>query len=199
MEPKPGKEDIATPKDYHHCVDLTQHDYVIVVNGVKHSLPNIKELSSFIKSNKKLIIKQKISIVSGSETSYEKIVNVLDLFTELGINNYKLVTADGKFPSTSPIIIQSSKPFPKDIDLNDSTVMIISVSTDSLTVSLLSKSFPQSGLPALDKFLSDNKKNTDPDKIVIAGQGNSHYDQIEQIISLLKKYGYYKYHLIAKD
>ena len=125
--PKPTRDDIAMPKDYDHCIDLTGDNYIIVVNGQKYISSNMRELSSFVKANQSRIIRQKISVISDSATSYEKIVNTIDLLTEIKINNYKLVSVNGKLPRPSPIVVQGTKLFTKDIDLRDSTVLIISL------------------------------------------------------------------------
>jgi biopolymer transport protein ExbD len=199
LEPKVGKEDIASPQDYKHCIDLTQSGYIIVINKIKHQILDEQELRSFIKKARKEIVKQKISIISGSQTSYEKIIATLDLMTEQKIKEYKLVSVDGKLPQTSPIIVQSTKPFKKDIDLNDSTVLIILILDSSFETSLLKKKAVQSQISELDKFIVDNKNNIDPYKIVVTGAGNLPYKIVEPVTSLLAKHEYYNYHIIAKD
>ena len=199
LEPKISNEDIASLQDYKHCIDLTQSGYIIVINGVKHQKANEQELSSFIKKVRKDIIKQKMSIISGSQTSYEKIINTLDLMAEQKIKEYKLVSVDGKLSQTPSIIVQSTKPFKKDIDLTDSTVLIILILEGSFQTSLLKRIIIQTRISELDKFIVDNKNNIDPYKIVVTGAGNLPYKDIEPVTSLLAKHEYYNYHIIAKE
>src|SRR5689334_5755211 len=103
------------------------------------NIPTMQELSSFVRTNRASKIKQKISIISDSATDYQKILNAIDMMTETKINNYKLVFADGTLPTSPPIVVQSTRPFTKDIDPNDSTVLIIAISGDSFATSLLNK------------------------------------------------------------
>ena len=199
LEPKISKEDIASPQDYNHCIDLTQSGYIVVISGVKHQKANEQELSIFIKKARKDIIKTKMSIISDSQTSYEKIITTLDLMTEHKIMEYKLVSVAGKLPKTSPIIVQSTKPFKKDIDLTDSTVLIILIRDSSFETSLLKKKTVQAQISELDKFIVDNKNNIDPYKIVVTGVTNLPYKAVEPVTSLLTKREYYNYHIIVKE
>src|SRR5215475_11149282 len=112
------------PKDYEHCIDLTGDNYVVVVNGQKYVRSNMQEISSFVKANQSTIIKERISVISDSATSYEKIVTTIDLLTESKINDYKLVSVNGKLPRTSPIEVQGTRVFTRGIDLSDPTVLI---------------------------------------------------------------------------
>jgi len=197
--PKPSKEDIASPKDYKHCIDLTQRGYIIIIDGQKHVALNEQKLSSFLKVNRPNIIKQPISIISDSATSYEKIVNTLDLMTELRIDKYKLVSVNGKFPPDSPIVVPTTRSSIKDNDFDDSTVLIISISNDEYETSLLDKKVIQKKVSELETFLSNNKANINPDKIVVTGPDNVPYKILKPVLSLLNKYGYYHYRIITKD
>lgn len=199
LEPKISKEDVASPQDYKHCIDLTQSDYLIVINGAKYFKANKGELSAFIKNKRKDIIKQKISVISDSLTSYRKIVNILDIITEQKINNYKLVSVYGKLPQTPPIVVQSTKPFTKDIQLTDSTVLIISILDSTFETSLLNKIAIHREVSELDKFIVNNKKNIDPYKIVVMGAENLPYKVVKPVISLLTKYDYNNFHIIPKN
>lgn len=194
-----GKEDIASPQDYKHCIDLTQSGYIIMINETRYRRSNEQELVAFIKNNRKDINRQKISIISDSITSYEKIVNTLDIITEQKIKNYKLVSVDGKLPQTSPIIVQSTKPFTKDIDVTDSTVLVILILDNSFETSLLNKRTIHRQISELNKFIGNNKKNIDPYKIVVTGAGTLPYKVVEPVISLLTKHEYHNYHISSKN
>jgi biopolymer transport protein ExbD len=196
--PKPTREDIAMPKDYDHCIDLTGDDYIIVISRQKYVKLNIPELSSFVKANQSRIIKQKISVISDSATNYEKIINTIDLLTEAKINNYKLVSVNGKLPRTSPIVVQSGKPFTKDIDLSDSTVLIISIGSGLFGTSLLNNIQVQTALD-LDKFVANNKENINPNKIVIAASANLPFIALEPVLFVLNKHKYHHYQIVTKD
>ncbi len=198
LVPKLSKEDIATPADYKHCLDLTHNDYVVILSGIKYTLEE-RNLAQFVKSNKKEINKRKISIIASSETSYDKIINAIDIMESEKVRNYKLVWVDGKFPEPAPIIVQSNKPFKKDIDLSDSTVLVISYFQDSSKVSLLNKTIAFSQITELDTFIITNKSNINPDKIFVRAPANSKYHEIIPILDILAKYNYNNYHLKAID
>jgi hypothetical protein len=115
------------------------------------------------------------------------------------IGNYKVVSVDGRLPQSAPIIVQSTKPFTKDIDLNDSAVLIISILDNSFETSLLNKKTSYTKISELAKFIGDNKKNIDKYKIVVMGAPNLPYKVVEPVISLLMKHEYYDYHMIPKN
>jgi biopolymer transport protein ExbD len=186
------------PKDYDHCIDLTADNYMVVINGQKYVRLNILELSSFVKANQSSIIKQKISIISDSATNYEKIIATIDLLTEAKINNYKLVSVNGKLPRTSPIVVQSGKPFTRDIDLTDSTVLIISIGSGLFGTSLLNNIQVQTALD-LDNFVANNKENINPNKIVIAASANLPFIALQPVLFVLSKHKYHHYQIVTKD
>ena len=199
LKPKISKEDIALPQDYKHCIDLTKSGYIVVINGVKHQTSNEQELLSLVKKARKDIIKQKLSIISDSQTSYEKIITALDLMTDQKIGKYKLISVDGRLPQTSPIIVQRVKPFKKDVDLADSTVLVILVLDNSFEISFLNKRNVHTQISDLDKFIVANKRTIDPYKIVVTGFADLPYKAVEPVTSLLTKHGYCDYHIISKN
>lgn len=198
-EPKNGKESIVSSQDYKHCIDLTRSDYIVVINGTKYVKANEEELVAFIENKRTDIIKQKISIITDSVTSYEKIVNILDIINVQKINNYKLVSVDENLPRTSSVAVQGTKPFTKDIELTDSTVLIILILDNTFETFLLNKKAVHKQISALDKFIVDNKKNIDPYKIVVIGADSLPYKVVKPVISLLTKHEYYNYHIIPQS
>lgn len=98
-EPKSYKEEtIASPQDYNHCIDLTQNDYGVVINGTKYAKPNEEELAAFIKINRKDIIKQKLNIITDTLTAFKKTINILDILYVNKISNYKVVSVSINHP-----------------------------------------------------------------------------------------------------
>lgn len=199
LMPKPGKEDLATAKDYRHCIDLTKEGYTVILNGKKYFQPDEHTLTSFIKAKRKDVTKTILSIISDSKTSYEKIVNALDVMTQQKIENFKFLSADGQLPSVPPIIIPTTTPPVKDIDLNDSTVFIISVVADTMKVSLLNKTNTFTRIDDVEKFILNNKGKIDPMKVVVTAPGNAKYAEIAPVLELLSKYGYHDRRLVPKD
>ncbi len=197
--PKPDKEDIATKKDYEHCIDLTKEGYTVILNGKKYFQSNEQKLSSFIKANKLTISKNLISIISDSKTSYKKIVNAFDIMTQQKIKNYKFLSADGQLPSVPPIVVPTTKAPMREIDLKDSAVFIISVLADTMKVTFLNKTNTCASITDLENFILNNKNVIDPVKVVLTAPSNSKYEEIEPLLELLRKYNYYDYRLIATE
>lgn len=137
--PKLTKEDLATEKDFQHCIDLTKDGYNVVLSGKKYFQSNEQKLTSFINTKKPAITKTILSIISDSKTPYEKILTVIEMMAEYKIDNYKIVSTDGQFSPVTPVIVPTTKPAIRDIDLKDSTVFIISVLADTMKVSFLNK------------------------------------------------------------
>lgn len=194
--PKPGPEDVATPADYKHSIDLTKDFYVVTVSGRTYKKTSEHELSSFIKANRERITKQRISIICDSTTPAEKIVTTLDLLTELQIKSYKIVFVNGKFLSEEPIIVQ--QPFEKRNIVDDSTTLTILISKQGFETSLLNSKQKHQSISELETFMVSNKKNIDGDKIVVIGDGNLSYATVNPVFLLLKKYEYWHFKILTK-
>lgn len=199
LEPKTDKEEIASALDYRHSIDLTKDRYVITINGVKNQKANFQELSAFLKKNRKQIIKQKISIISGSQTSYEQIVAILDLLNDQHIKDYKLISSDGSIPATSPVIVQRTKPVKQKLDITDSTVLTILILESSFETSFLKKTTVHSQISELEKFIVSNRNHINPDKIVVNGASKLPYKAFRPVTSLLAKHGFLGYQITVKD
>jgi biopolymer transport protein ExbD len=195
LSPKPTPEDSATAQDYNHCIDLTDGQYLVTIKGVRYPNSNLKDLLFRMQKSKKEIGSQKLSIVTDGDR-YQEVVDVLDQLQILGIDKYKLVR--GGPIAEYPIVIQVPAQSEKIIDKNDPSVLNIWIQTDTLSVTLQNNS-GMGNIADIERFIMQNKKNIDPDKIFISATGNTTFPQFEAVINLLKKYKYEKYRLSVKE
>lgn len=195
-EPKPGKDNKASPGDYDHCIDITNGRYTVQLDKKSYTIANESELDSFIRKNRSKMIKMKVSIISDSKTKYSTVINILTLLNDRNISNYKLVSTDGKFTSSNPIAVQSESPFTRDIRLSDSTVFIISIIDSRFETSFLNEKISHTKISELDTYIATKLKNIDGRKIAITAPGNARYEIIEPVMGLLKKYNFLNYDLV---
>jgi hypothetical protein len=196
LMPKPAREDTATAKDYEHCLDITRTDYKAILNGKEYILGTKAELFTFLKERGIEVKARKVSIIWNAQTG-GKLWDMLEMLEQQGIVNYKVVLGGKEHPQPVPTVLQGIKPFLKNIDMNDSTVLIILSLDDSLRVSLLNKTNTFRKVMDLDLFLKENERRIDPNKIVVQAVKNAGYDEISPIVKMLTRHHYNGYFLKA--
>lgn len=85
--------DPVKPNDYLYSIDLTDTNYIVRINKQKVTL-TYEKASAFLKANEKKIKGNTLSIITSDKTSYQKVVDALDLMVINNIKKYKLVTKD---------------------------------------------------------------------------------------------------------
>lgn len=96
--PKPGKGDTASAQDYKHSIIVTPTGYTITMNGREYNLSDDEEFASFLKTNKKLVNKHKLTIIITPGVSYEQIITMLDIIKQQKVEKYKVISASQDLP-----------------------------------------------------------------------------------------------------
>ncbi|MCC6289516.1 MAG: hypothetical protein IT249_16675 [Chitinophagaceae bacterium] len=193
-----SKPDIASARDYNYCIDLTHSNYILIINGKKYVAVNEKALAKLIKNKKRTITNHPLSIIYDSVTTPGKMVTTLDILTAENIKRYKFASTDGKSAIRAQRI-KKENTFSKDINLSDSTILIITIKDTCLDISLLKNSLSCKKLDDVEAFISDNKKHIDPYKVVVIGSKDLVYKDVQPVISLLTKHEYFNFKLLPKD
>lgn len=95
MLPKATKKGFPSDADYKHSIELNKEWATLTLNGKTQRL-SYNLLSEAFKNNKELISGKIFSIITHFETSYQTVVDVLDLIAKNKIERYKLLTVPHK-------------------------------------------------------------------------------------------------------
>jgi hypothetical protein len=104
FDPKPaeGKEP-EHMNVFNNCLMLDSDSMAIVLNQQKHKLANFNEVKAFIKVNLEGISRQKFYIIYANGTSFESIINLLDIVKAAKIENFKVITLQSLFTLNEPM------------------------------------------------------------------------------------------------
>lgn len=196
--PKITKEDIASPQDLKHCIDLTHKNYLIIINSKRYVCSNEQKIVALLKKNRKEVVTKRLSIIYDSATSPERVVKVLDILTEQNIRSYKLAVTDEKSILAIRNLANENRQS-KSVDFSDSTFLIVSIENACLKASLLSNKMNCKKIEDLDSFIVAQKKCIDPYKVLIVAEKDLAYKDIRPVIDLLSKYEYHNFRMITKD
>jgi biopolymer transport protein ExbD len=190
MLPKATKEDFPSTDDYKHSIELNKEWAILTLNGKKQRL-SYDLISETFKSNKELIRSKVFSIITHHETSYQTVVDILDLLAKNKIERYKLLTT----PDT-PIRKQAPQIKPSD---TDSSFFRITLLEHGYGVNFLNQVTEFKDKTALDLFISKNKSKVDSAKVLIDGATDVKYDTFKPLLEVLKKHELYRFKMAAHD
>ncbi len=195
-DPKPGSPSPEDTLMFKNSLVLFRKGYTVIYNSTANTFTNLKALSSYLQKTSPLLKRRKVYILIDSNTKPDKIVSVLDLLQKHRIENYKLVNHQEYFkppPSNEyqvpPKAITVTRP-------DDSSYFSIKIHKDSLELTLLDKKQIVGNSAEVDKFISANKMQIDPTRIVFFADANTLYEKFKPILDVLRKHGYYKFKII---
>lgn len=97
--PQTNNEGTTGTDFYSRNIVLTQPDYSINFNEQVHKFSNLFRVAEFIKFNKEEIMQSKFYLIADSNTSFEKILSILDILKENKITDYRVITYNYKITS----------------------------------------------------------------------------------------------------
>jgi biopolymer transport protein ExbD len=170
---------------------IRENDKIYVCGGWK-------ELEDSLTRNAAHISKRKFYIWKDNNTSFQRIVSLIDLLKKVGIDNYKVLDFDKSFTPPEPVTITMPESVTTTTLVEDSTYFLIHISDKSIGVTLSGNSTSFKNADELDKFISANIEGIGTRRILIKASKGLPYKKFEPVVNVLKKHNILKYNLVSE-
>lgn len=192
-------KDLTLSEVYKNYIAFKLDKNVVVLNEQQNFLNKGKDFEDFMLNHSKELKKRKLFILYDSSIKYSEIINLLDLFQTLKIENFKIIDMDLYFKSPPPFIVDSPKYISSKLNLNDSTNFVITIVDNSIDIQLLKRNEHFKSQEELDKFIKTNLNKIDISKIYLKSIASLPYDKFKNVIAILKKYEFYNFKIIGAE
>jgi len=198
FDPKPDAKDFGSPEMFKNCLLLNQRPYGLIIQGNQFQIKTDKELFNTVQNQKEQIIKSRFYVFVDSSIAFNKIITLIDYLKQSGFDNYRVINFDKYFKPSEPINVEKpgiAKPLT--VDINDSSYFLLTILNKNFEVSILNKKKVLKNSVEVDTFIKDNISIIDPNKVLIRGNSNEHYNRFKSILAIFKKYNYYKFKILS--
>ena len=191
-----GIQKIVSEKN---CILLQPEFYQIYFNEREHKIFQKIKLGKFFLDSSKIIRQKKFFIVIDSSRKFEEINELISFIKNAGIEDYQVFNIQKKIilSSPEPLIVQTPTSVSKKINPNDSACLKISLKNETFKISFHNDTLSTNDIKKIDKFISENKLEINPNKILLITDNDFKMDKFKELKEVLKKYEYFKFSIVT--
>jgi biopolymer transport protein ExbD len=193
-----GIEKIVKEKN---CILLQPQFYQIYFNEREHKIFKKHKLDKFLRDSCKIIRQKKFFIIIDSSRKFEEIIDLVSSIKKAGIEDYQVFNIQKQITLSSPepLVIEGPTSVSKKVDSNDPTYLKISLINETFKISFHNDSLNTNDILRIDKFISENKLEINPNKILLITDKNFKMDKFKELKEVLKKHEYFRFSIVTKS